>query len=269
MKCDEIQEMIPPYVLGSLGRRDRARVEAHLVGCDQCRQELEESLEAIGRLAAFAPQEEPSPQVKERLLSRIREADQRPPRVPLFTFTSRWRLAAAGSLAILVPALLATTIFLNTRIGDMHTQMDEIELMAHTQEERSSELALALQQQRGLAYMLASATTGAFSAEKAPGDPMALGMVMTSPDETWGLLISSDLESLPPDLAYQVWFLTNGQRIGGDVFTTDQSGWSQVSLRPPQPLSQFQSVGVTIEPQEGSPEPTSPNVMLVRMDRDR
>ena len=41
-KCidTEIQEMLPDLLHGSLGERPRREVEAHLVGCESCREDL-------------------------------------------------------------------------------------------------------------------------------------------------------------------------------------------------------------------------------------
>ena len=48
MTCDEVREQIPSYALGALGRRERARLEAHLDGCPECSGELTKSLNRDG-----------------------------------------------------------------------------------------------------------------------------------------------------------------------------------------------------------------------------
>ena len=55
-KCmnNEIQEMLPDLLHGALGADARARAEAHLATCEECREELE-VLRTIKSAAVFAP----------------------------------------------------------------------------------------------------------------------------------------------------------------------------------------------------------------------
>jgi hypothetical protein len=51
---NEIQEMLPDLLHGTLGADARARVEAHVASCGQCREELE-VLRTVKSAAVFAP----------------------------------------------------------------------------------------------------------------------------------------------------------------------------------------------------------------------
>jgi hypothetical protein len=55
-KCTEIeiQEMLPDVLHGSLDGRERARLEAHLLTCESCREDLD-VLRAVKSAAIFAP----------------------------------------------------------------------------------------------------------------------------------------------------------------------------------------------------------------------
>ncbi len=45
--CHELVELVTDYLEGSLSRRDRARFEAHLVGCPHCTVYLEQFRETL------------------------------------------------------------------------------------------------------------------------------------------------------------------------------------------------------------------------------
>jgi hypothetical protein len=55
-KCidSEIQEMLPDLLHGSLGEQPRRQVEAHLAGCESCREDLN-VIRAVKSAAVFAP----------------------------------------------------------------------------------------------------------------------------------------------------------------------------------------------------------------------
>jgi anti-sigma factor RsiW len=71
MPCRELVELITDYLENRLSPRDRARFEAHLVGCEPCRTYLEQfrqTVRALGRL----PEESLSSEAKSALLAAFR-----------------------------------------------------------------------------------------------------------------------------------------------------------------------------------------------------
>ncbi len=61
---------------------------------------------------------------------------------------------------------------------------------------------------------------------------------------------------------YQFWLIDpSGDRTSGGTFSVDAQGRGWVLIRSPKPLNNFQSVGVTIEPEGGSPAPTGAKMM--------
>ena len=94
-------------------------------------------------------------------------------------------------------------------------------------------------------------------------------MVLTSGNARWGILATVGLDILPPDKEYQVWLQHEGQVTTAGTFNVDESGWGQITLRPAQTLEDFQSIIVTVEPRDGSAEPTGPQVFRANMTPDR
>ncbi len=53
MMCDELVEVLTEYLEGTLAARDRARLDAHLGVCDDCREYLDQfraTIELAGRV---------------------------------------------------------------------------------------------------------------------------------------------------------------------------------------------------------------------------
>lgn len=71
MNCQEFEELSGAYALGALNDGERAVADEHLAQCPRCTRLLQELQSVVDLLPLAAPEVEPSPELKERLLSRI------------------------------------------------------------------------------------------------------------------------------------------------------------------------------------------------------
>jgi anti-sigma factor RsiW len=76
MVCQELVEVLTAYLDGSLGARDRARLEAHLAVCEDCQGYLEQFERTIA-LAGRAGTPKLSPELRNDLLGAFRSGDFR------------------------------------------------------------------------------------------------------------------------------------------------------------------------------------------------
>ena len=267
MKCHEAQDLIAAYALGALSRREMERVEGHAGRCHQCESELREATEATRALALVVPQQDPPPYLRARILHQVR-SEKKPEERPFWRLPQGWRLAAAGAMGVAMVALLGTTLFLSFRVSDLQDQSQELEQMALAQEEESDQLAVALDEQRALGYLMTIPNKIVYTSKDSPMIPTARGMVMATPDKSWGFLVSEGLEALPEGQGYQAWWITNDRRISAGLFTADEYGWAQLLLKPMHPEGKVMGIGITVEPATGSSAPTSPDVLVVEMDEE-
>lgn len=109
MSCDEIRELLEPYVLGVVEDDERARVEAHLAGCDECRGLVDDYESALAglpdALALASPL--PLPASLKRRLERTLAAEATPPAAPQPTIgprshIGRQMLVLAGAVVIVL-----------------------------------------------------------------------------------------------------------------------------------------------------------------------
>jgi anti-sigma-K factor RskA len=266
----ELAELLPEYALGLLPADEAALLERHLSHCPVCRQDLGELTETVALLPYAPPPAWPRPEVKEALLARLSpafplvEAD-RPeaaePARPLPAHPSRAatglgaagrrRLAALAAAAALV-ALLGWNVALQRQLDESRRQ--NAALMAE---------AAQAAEERQIAHLFASPSY-AHALTESELTPRPVGYIYTDPERAIGLVLAYRMPPLPPDQRYQLWLiLPDGARESGGLFAVDPSGNGQMVVRAPRPLGSYRAVGITVEPQDGSPTggPTGPRVV--------
>ncbi len=71
LACSELVELVTDYLDGALSKRERARFEAHIAGCDDCTVYVAQFTETIAALDALPP-DEPAPATVDALLQVFR-----------------------------------------------------------------------------------------------------------------------------------------------------------------------------------------------------
>ncbi|HEU5105147.1 MAG TPA: anti-sigma factor [Solirubrobacterales bacterium] len=108
--CREWRELLGAYALGHLEGDERVGLEAHLDGCDKCREELA-SLQPVARMlpaadpARFGPAPQPPPELGQRIAATIaaeRERGEKRRRRRLFGGFAFGGAAAAAVAAVLL-----------------------------------------------------------------------------------------------------------------------------------------------------------------------
>jgi len=237
---EEILELIPAYALNSLDADDALIVSQHLPGCETCRAELATYQVVVDSMPLAAPDAEPSPALKERLLTQI-SAETTPetvaPALPLgqrineafqnLLTGPRWRPVAL----LFVIALAIGNIYLYWQLNAPNP--DSWRRVRMT----GSEIA-----------------------------PEARGIIYISADGKNGTFIVDQLPQLNPDQQYQLWLIQDGQRTSGSVFSVDDDGYRGLQIDSPHPLQDYTAFGITIEPAGGSPGPTGDRVLSTNLE---
>jgi anti-sigma-K factor RskA len=227
-----VLDVLPAYALGSLEAEEASRVEEHLLSCSICRSEAD-SLRAVAeQLALAAPLAAPSPELKGRLMQRVRSGRSQQPApapAPKRPFIERL-LPAWGVVSLfLIMALVGFNFILWQRL-------DQLEFTT-------------------AAGMRAVALSPADAASA------ATGFVLISADGEDGALVVDGLPPLGEDRQYQLWLIRNGQRTSGALFSTDEKDYGGTRIRAPLSLLEYSAVEITVEPAGGSPEPTGVEVL--------
>jgi anti-sigma-K factor RskA len=102
-----VHDLVAAYALDALDDSERREFEEHLAGCERCRNELEGLRDAAAALAYVPEGPAPPPELRERVLARVREGG-RSNVVPL---RRRYALPAVATLAVAAAAAAIALAF--------------------------------------------------------------------------------------------------------------------------------------------------------------
>lgn len=270
MNCDQIEELIPAYVLGAVDDRERNAVEAHLRGCPMCLAAFQEHGPVVGLLSEAAGDAvQPSPGLRGTLMGRLRALpgpQLEPGAVGLIGLLRGLLRRPLGAMALTLAALFPVALGVGGYVlwSEVNSLRDESSQLSATQVEqmgRALKENRRLQNQLDLAYTAAIPGVSTIMLEGEADAPGSRGMLMISPQATWAILATLEMKPLPEDQAYQLWLISDGSRTSGGVFTVDETGYGQLRVRGVGPLTDYQAVGVSVEPAQGSDAPTGAKVL--------
>lgn len=232
---DHVVELLAAYALGALDDAEVAQVEAHLPGCAACRAELRE-IEAITNDLPLAIAEvNPPASVQQQLWANIN-----PPQTEMVhqKRPSLWQQMIATykqhrAIAFSQLALLALVLILFTSTILLWQQANK----------------LSSATQRGRLQAIHLNSTGVI--------PDADGYLTVSGDGLSGAIILDQVPQLAEDQQYQLWLVKDGMRVSAALLSVDELGYGGGRVNAPESLFNYSSAEVTIEPVDGSSQPTT------------
>jgi hypothetical protein len=243
------------YATGALDGEELTQFETHLAtGCLACTTLLSELSAVVTTLAWAAPAVSPRPELREKLLARVR-LEQAPP-VPAPSFSIRrppawvwWRRALwAGRVA--VASLVGV---LGLALYDAQVQLGKQRVVNH-------QLTEELVQERVLTTLVAHTDTRvAALAGPQLTTPPAAGWIVWSPAKQRGFMVVHFLPVLPVGKTYQLWAIAGQQVLSAKVFQVDTVG--HTALMVPVAVAHPDRFEITLEPTGGVALPSGP-VML-------
>ena len=251
-----IEPLLTDYVLGELEPARRREIEAHVALCATCAREVRELTEAFHSLGVAEAPAAPPPELKARVLARLRSgasagiavAERRPPR----WMPNAWLIVVAAGLIVSLGSLLALSILRTARLTESLRRADAV----------FDEVSRRLAQNDSQADLAVSILTAAdmrridLSARDASRD--ALGRAYFSPSK--GLLIVADkLPEPPAGRVYQVWLIGNRSPgpVSAGLLQNPASGRGMLIVpAPPGVAGETITVAITDEPPGGLPAPS-------------
>jgi anti-sigma-K factor RskA len=255
MSHDEYKEMIPVHALSALEAADERVLSDHLVGCAECRRELDEWQSTTAGLALEAAPLEPSPQVRETILTEIREVKIEPPSAKVVPFVAPkkniWN--SFGSLGAIAATLLflALVVYVVLLWKENRALQSQVATIASENRRVKKDLELSL------AAVKLISSPGSRMAEL-NATPMAPGAAAKIAFDKTGhaMLMASGLPAAPAGKEYQLWFIVGGEKMPGKTFATDNAGSGMLIDQVPAAAMRSAVFAITMEPKGGVSAPT-------------
>ncbi len=261
--CADIHSLLPAYSIGATDPDETAQVQIHLAACQQATAELAGyQILAEALLFSAPPVEAPA-----GLRDRIRAEASAPPRAssralpqPSPVRDGFWQhirqalsspqlRPALGLGAVALVALLAVGLYFDAQLRQLR-------------DSQAGLIAQLTQQQA----VLTQVGQGEFLRIALPAGPAgeatgAYATVVCNPTEQAGFVLAENLPALAADQAYQIWLIHGKERVSGGLFRPDAQGNGTIAFQAPKPMSEYEAIGISVEPATGSANPTSPPVI--------
>jgi anti-sigma-K factor RskA len=234
IRCEEVEELAGAYALGALTPEEQSDVEGHLAGCDR-HEDIASLVATAQAIAMTAPPMEPPPALKTRLMDAVR-SDPASEGAPAPSLSGEQeerpgileRLFRGPRLGLGLAAAAAVVVAFLLIISPWEGGDDEGTLVRTFQEGNIS------------------------------------GEVTYDPNEQSTSMRVEGLDPLPAGSVYQVWAITDDEPDSIGFLEVPDTGEVSAVMEGVE-LSDGQVVAVTVEPEGGSPEPTTEPVFGVEI----
>jgi len=255
---NHIEEMLPFYVLDALTDEERNLVEAYLAEHPETRTKVAEMIRAASVLPESVSPVEPAPETKITLMRRVAaDAEARAqslkvnePSRRVNRFESLFR---TFSLATAVVAII-WVILLNIQVLHLRNEIASLNNALAAQSNSLNQIIQKLPQNN-------PSGTITVSLKGTNVQPQAQGQLIANPKSQSAVLVVTGLPPLEPGKTYQVWLIANAP-VSAGLLTVDANGQRVLIVTSTESIGSFKSLGISVEPAGGSPQPTGDIVVL-------
>ncbi|WP_028934984.1 anti-sigma factor [Pseudonocardia spinosispora] len=251
MTSPDVHTLTGAYALDALDDFERRQFERHLAQCPDCVEEVDELRATAARLAVAVTEVAPDA-FRQRVMAEVATTRQEPPSTTASPRRGRpdrtgrgygWvvRLGAVAAAAAVV-VLSVVAVRSNQERDSVQAQLDQ------------------LQARIASVRQLASAPDA--RRDTGVGVHGGTAFVLASPSLDKAMLMTSDLPAPPSGHTYQAWLIGAGQPRSVGLVTPVQATEGPLMF---EKLSGAKKVGLTIEPEGGSEQPTTTPVVLFDM----
>jgi anti-sigma-K factor RskA len=239
---EHVNDLLALYALGGLEADELQAVNEHLAECASCRAEADQQLELVGQVASSVAALSPDPRLRAEVLAKAglaprpaaaaprAPAKERPARQPLRLARPGWLAAFSALLAV---SLIGWNVYLTSQVMTLQHRV------------QYNQNALALIAGANTTHMpLVGQGTFATAGGNAYVDQKTQNVV----------LVVQQLKPLGPGQTYQAWIIDASGPVSAGLFRVSDMGWGMTWLS--MPYVQGGVIGVSLEPNGGSPKPT-------------
>jgi anti-sigma-K factor RskA len=259
MDARQIEELLPFYALDALTQEERELVEEYLAAHPEARRQVEELSRAASALPQAVTPVEPPRRVKTALMQRVAaDAEARPsahaarqPSRRVTAFESFFRTFSLVTAALAI----AWVIVLNIQVARLRNEISTLNDRLTAQSESLEQIIANLPQTN-------PSNVITVSLKGTEVQPQAQGQLIADPNSQSAVLVIVGLPPLEAGQTYQVWLIDGGAPVSAGLLTVDQNGQAVFVVTSEEEIGSFNSLGISIEPSGGSPQPTGEIVVL-------
>ena len=256
--CEQLRALIPAYSIGATDPTETAFVEANLVRCPEVALELSDYLILADEfLYVAAPERQPVEVIRPRTVATAYVSE---PRLVLraspavITTTPKNNRASWG---IALAAVLALVLFggVNAFWFNQVTQLEQAQRILQIKLEEAEVVQVPVSS--GVVHhrdLLPNIET-TVSHE-------AHATLIWNTGREVGSLYVTGLPELASDKRYQLWVVREGHSLSLGLFNVDNDGTGTLVFEAAEPIEGFEHIGISTEPADGSPMPTTPHLVL-------
>ncbi|SEQ84745.1 Anti-sigma-K factor RskA [Streptomyces sp. yr375] len=256
---EDLHSLAAPYALDALEPEERGRFEKHLKGCDRCSAEVRALAEDAVRLA-WSQAAPPPADLRIRVLAAVQRTPQEHSRAPARGHAPQLPPHVWGtqpppgrSRAPRARRPLFAPLATITAAGALVVASLFAVQAGRTQDQLDAERA----QSRDIAHVLAAPDALASTGKDAQGRSIG---VIASASEGQAIVTLNGYEGLPAGQAHQLWLMRPGAQPRSLGLFADDTPLVATGLD-----RAATSLAVTVEPDGGSPQPTTQPVVQLTL----
>jgi len=256
-----IEELLPFYMLDALTEEEKKLVESYLSEHPEARAQVQDLQSGAAALPYSVSPVKPPHRVKEALMARVtadvqsRERSSagvasQPSRRGL-RFDDIFRLLSLGAAT----AAILWAFVLNAQVTRLQNEISALNEQVTAQKQSIDELVRNLPQTDQSDVITVSL--------KSTGEqPRPLGQLIANPNDQSAVLVISGLPPLEQGKTYQVWLIGDAP-VSAGLLTVDENGQSVLIITSEEAIGSFNSLGISIEPEGGSTQPTTDQIVVL------
>lgn len=257
MDSKEIEELLPFYALDALTDEERQQVESYLAGHPETRTRLESMAEAVSALPQGLSPVEPPRRIKDALMARVyaerraRTARVEQPSRRVRRFENIFQALSLGAAIAAIIWAVALNLQLQKVQKDVALLGDALAAQSNSLEQINAKLP-----------ELDSSAVVTITVNGTEAHPRAHGELIADPNSTSAVLVIAGLGQLEAGKTYQVWLIDGSGPQSAGLLTVDKNGQGVLIVTSDLTIGSFQTLGISVEPDGGSAEPTGEIVVL-------
>jgi anti-sigma-K factor RskA len=233
-------------------------VEAYLVEHPEVRAQVGELQSAADAIPYGVKPVEPPRRLKDALMARVavdersRASEQKQASRPR---EKRWAtLFPAFSFAVAIVAVVWAVI-LNIQLSQLRNDVSALSDALVAQSNSLEQINAKLPQ-----TPVSAAVT--VSLKGTDIQPQAQGQLIADPNSQSAVLVIVGMDQLEAGRTYQVWLIDGSGPQSAGLLIVDENGQGVLIVTSELSIGSFQSLGISVEPDGGSPQPTGEIVVL-------